>query len=134
MEVSEELFQYFTTALTAMATPEPFALHFHHASFGPSETAPRLIWATGDTTPELTQLKETLEKTITYKPDHNFLPHITLARFSQTDFEMSPLKDLHEDIHWKMLVEEFVIMESKQLPTGSDYPVLARFPLTGTQQ
>lgn len=110
---------------------DPFPISFNHVSFGTDFGSPRLIWARGEASAEILQLKQNVEQAINYQPDLvQFTMHITLARFKEKDFPNFPIKTLDETAHWKMLVKEFVIMQSIRMPDGARYPIIQSFPLS----
>ncbi len=105
---------------------EPFEVTFSTISFGPSQRAPRLVWATGPTPPELVNLVATSEEH--FKQPTGFRPvllHLTLARFNPADFPSFPAKQLDEKVDWRMTVDSVALMESRPTPSGSEYRTLA---------
>lgn len=107
-----------------------FTVHFDTAGFGPDPKAPRLIWATGPTPQELLYLKKDIEKILNYTPDRKtFLTHLTLARFNPADFINLTNVSFIKQVDWVEQINSFVVMESKLLPTGADYTVLAEIGL-----
>jgi 2'-5' RNA ligase len=108
----------------------PISLEFNGTAYGPDAIHPRLIWATGEAPKELNQLKHQVEEAIHRHPDRKrFLQHLTLARFRPDTFKNFPEHHLEKRIHWKTTISSIVVMESKLLPTGADYTVLADIPL-----
>lgn len=87
---------------------------------------PGVAWlGCGETCKELLSLHlkitQSLES-IAYKPDHQFLPHLTLSRKSDRPPVAPELP-----IRWQ--ASEFVLVESKITHNGSEYRVRERFPL-----
>lgn len=106
-----------------------FTIHLNKISFGPNEGEPRLLWATGDNTPELLQLKTTIEECIGYVPDRDFLLHITLGRLSHDAPDSHALESFDQKVHLKMKVDHYAAVESKQTPDGPEYTILEEFPI-----
>lgn len=128
VEVLPEELEILRETLKKFEPQNPFEIIFNLASTGPSHKSPRLIWTTGEATPEILILKQKLEQLVNYKPDRNFQMHITLARFNEDDTHNTALHNFLENIHWHMLVDKFVIMESNFNGQKSDYRILKEFP------
>jgi 2'-5' RNA ligase len=108
----------------------PIPLEFNGTAFGPDAEHPRLIWATGEIPKQLIELKKQIETTLRRPPDRkHFLLHLTLARFRPATFTEFPEHKLEKRINWTATVSSVVVMESKLLPAGADYTVLAEIPL-----
>ncbi len=128
LEVSDEKLAEIIAQLKQIPRESPFPISFNNVSFGPDETQPHLIWARGEAPVEILQLKQNIEQAINYQPEHpHFTMHTTLARFPEHEFKKFPIQTLNETVHWKMLVNEFVIMQSIRQPGGSRYPILQIF-------
>jgi 2'-5' RNA ligase len=52
-----------------------------------------------------------------------FAPHVTLVR----DAQHAGMPGVPQPVHWR--VEEFVLVRSQRLPRGSQYEIVARWPL-----
>jgi 2'-5' RNA ligase len=52
-----------------------------------------------------------------------FAPHVTLVR----DAQYAAMPGVLQPVHWR--VEDFVLVRSQRLPRGSQYEVVARWPL-----
>ncbi|HMQ01460.1 MAG TPA: RNA 2',3'-cyclic phosphodiesterase [Candidatus Doudnabacteria bacterium] len=121
------------TDLMRVETPTPFELHFDRFLAGPNLKSPRLLWVIGPTPPELLQLKSNLEQEVRYRPDRGFNLHATLARFNREQLAIQPeLGRIRETLHWTMVANEFVIMESSLKHTGAEYNIIGRFPFIAT--
>ncbi len=108
----------------------PFNIAFHTIAYGPTSNDPRLIWAEGHHSQELSQMKHVLENKLhQISQNRPFTPHITLARFRPEQFRGFSVKVLHEKIQWVEHVSSFVLMESRLLPNGAEYEILARVSL-----
>lgn len=108
---------------------KPFTIRFDNFSAGPNTKLARLLWATGKSTPvELIRLKKELEKILRYRPDRKLTLHTTLARFNRENLLAEPrLSNISQTLHWSMLVDQFVLFESKLTAEGADYSVIKRF-------
>ncbi len=124
---------------------KPFEINFNKIAYGPNsrepappKTArrggPRMIWATGSASPQILQLKQSLEKALATKiRGREFYQHMTLARFANglgavVALVANPEGEIAK-VDWRMKVEKFVLYESRLSPQGSDYEALAEFML-----
>ncbi len=112
-------------SLENLEPQNPFEINFHGISVGPNVKSPRLIWATGAVSSELSLLKSSIEQAIGFRPDKRFSPHVTLARLRKDSGEIN----VHEQIHWTMVVDHFVLLESKLYSTGAEYNIIETFDL-----
>ncbi len=97
-------------------------LEFAEVGFGPNERSPRLIWALGNTTPELNDLTKKVNLLLEFEPpEKDILLHTTLARFRPETFSDFKIKNLKEKINWKMRAEKIILYKSKLRAEGSDY-------------
>ncbi len=111
---------------------KPFRLDFKKVSFGPLPRTPRLIWAEGSASDELIRLKRLAESALKQNQEKRpFLPHLTLARFHQEDFNNFAVKTLNEKVDWTEKTGSFVLMESHTLPSGADYEILSEISFSG---
>lgn len=110
---------------------KPFALAFRRVCFGPNLREPRLIWAEGQAPQEFLDIRERVSRLLNQPLDGRpFRLHLTLARFRPQDFVRFPMKRLDEAVSWRQAAGSIVLMESHLLPTGAEYEVLARAPLS----
>lgn len=114
-------------SLETVSDISAFEIGFTNISIGPNAKSPRLIWATGVAPAELGLLKSTIEEAIGFRPDQRFNLHATLARMKKGDAQAI---EVNEDIHWNMLVDHFVLMESKIGSTGADYSIIESYDLS----
>lgn len=113
-----------------MVVGRRFTLNFRNVSYGPDSRAPRLIWAEGETPPELPNLKAAVERYA--DRDHDARPyamHMTLARFRPEEFSSFPVKVIADRVQWSFPAETFALMESHLAPEGAEYRVLEEFKL-----
>ena len=110
-----------------------FSLEIKQVMYGPSDKIPpKMIWAEGDKSAELAELKEDLEKSLTEKihfaPDNRtFAPHITLARINAWEWKSIEPEDqpeIKEDIDLLFTVESIEVMESELKREGPVYTIL----------
>ena len=101
---------------------DPFAITFREVTFGPNPKKPRLIWASGNTAPEVVTLKSKLEEILNKKREkREFSTHLTIGRFKEKDFSKFPIRNLDEKILWEEKVGSFLLMESHLRITGASY-------------
>lgn len=107
-----------------------FEINLNRVSFGPNPREPRLIWAEGQTPPQLLQLKSSLEQTLGFRPDPRpFRLHLTLARFRPEQFKSFPTATMNETVEWHDTISHVVLFKSHLLPTGAEYKTLCQIPL-----
>jgi len=105
-----------------------FNIFFEKVSYGPTFGHPRLIWISGRHEERVEALKRKIEGALKTPSDkRQFSPHVTIARFREYDFRTFSLKRLDESFEFRETCLEFVLMESKTLPSGAVYQVLGRF-------
>jgi len=110
-----------------------FSLNINKILYGPpNKTPPKLVWAQGDKSEELSDLRDDLEASLTEKvcfvPENRvFAPHITLARISSwgwRDINPEERPEVNEDIDFVFTVESIEVMESEMRKGGPVYTVL----------
>lgn len=104
----------------------PISLRFDRVRLAPNPRDPRLIWADGQSTSQLLQLKRHLENTLDIEPDRRpFRLHLMLARFSPE--QLSQFRDQHlsEDVAWSGIFSEFILMRSDLFPAGVEYATIS---------
>ena len=107
---------------------KPFEIHFTDITYGVYPDTPKVIWVKGDIPKEIEEFKDKLSEHFpeSKEKQNTFIPHITLARFSKTDYESFVIKELHEKVHWNMKVSSIVIMETLPQNIPGKYKILAR--------
>jgi 2'-5' RNA ligase len=99
-------------------------------SFGPTPKKPRLIWAEGQASREILDLRLKIYEALGRKSEGRpFKLHLTLARFRPADFAAFPLKVLNEKVPWRERFGSFVLMRSRLSPQGADYEAVEEFKL-----
>ncbi len=92
----------------------------------------RMVWAMGEKSKELSELKNDLEELllekVSFRPEgRGFTPHITLARISEWEFrkiEPEERPEINENIDLVFSVESIEIMESVLKRKGPEYQIL----------
>ncbi len=118
-----------------------FSLNINKVLYGPPQKpakggfagqAPRFIWAEGEKSKELSDLKNDLEKSllekIKFAPEsRGFTPHITLSRISAFGFKaIDPEErpEINENIDLIFTAESIEVMESVLKRAGPQYTVI----------
>ena len=115
-----------------------FSLNLNKILYGPplrqgsAGQAPKFVWAEGDKSEELSDLREDLEESLTEKvrfvPENRvFAPHITLARISAMEFrviEPEERPEINESLDLIFTVESIEVMESEMKKDGPVYNIL----------
>ncbi|XOB42332.1 MAG: RNA 2',3'-cyclic phosphodiesterase [Candidatus Nealsonbacteria bacterium] len=108
-----------------------FLIKLNKICYGPPKKTPRMVWAMGEVSKELGELKKDLEILLSNaslkKEARPYSPHITLSRirqwqFRQIDEEERPVID--ESINLGFEVNSIEIMESQLKRTGAEYSML----------
>jgi len=115
-----------------------FSIDLNKILYGPpKKMPPRMVWAEGEKSKELSDLKNDLEKSllevIRFRPENReFRPHVTLARIKEWEFrkiEPEERPEINEDIDLTFTVESIEVMESELKRSGPAYTVLESIPL-----
>lgn len=110
-----------------------FNINLNKILYGPpKKIPPRFVWATGEKSEELSDLKNDLEEMllekISFRPEgRGFTPHITLARISEWEFrkiEPEERPEVNEEINLQFDVESIEVMESELKRGGPVYTIL----------
>jgi len=110
-----------------------FSLNVTRVIYGPPEkNPPRMIWAIGEKSKELSELRQDLENALTgrvnFIPENKtFAPHITLARISAwvwRSIEPEERPEINENIDLVFTVESIEVMESVLKRGGPQYTIL----------
>jgi len=119
----------------------PFALKLNQIAFGPpKKMPPRMVWANGIPSKELTMLKNDVENSLYEKAqkglneeNHQFSPHVTLARIKEWQFrqmEIEEIPQIDKEINLKIIVSSIEVMESELAKEGPEYSILESCPLS----
>ena len=110
---------------------EPFKVRFDRVEFGPNKYQPRLIWASGEAPKGIQDLRLKIYEALGKKVDDRpYRLHCTLARFGKMqNVEFGMQNEIITSVDWKILVDHFVLYESKLFPQGAEYEILEEFKL-----
>jgi 2'-5' RNA ligase len=129
----EELAEVCKITGEAAKNHSSFNVSLNKVAYGPTDKIPpRYIWAGGETTEELVNLKRDLENSlyeaIKFKIDKNvFTPHITLARIKEFEWrriEPEERTEVKEEISLSFTVDSIEVMESELKKGGPQYTVI----------
>lgn len=110
-----------------------FSINLNKILYGPpKKDPPRMVWAEGEKSDELSNLKEDLQENLlektSYRPEgRGFVPHITLARIKEWEFrkiEPEERPEINENIDLVFTVESIEVMESELKKGGPQYTIL----------
>jgi 2'-5' RNA ligase len=111
----------------------PFYINLFKISYGPlDKKPPRMIWALGQESKELSSLKENLDQGLGVSENRGFRPHLTLARIRKWDWqriEPEERPEIDQDINLSFSVNSIEIMESVLKRTGPEYRELSSLNL-----
>ena len=117
-----------------------FAFELNKISYGPpNKKVPRMVWASGQPTKELTKLNQDLENSLfekiseDSKEGRSFAPHATLARIKQwqlREMESEEIPEIDKEISLRIPVESIEVMESELKREGPEYTILESCPLS----
>jgi len=121
------------------AAAAPFEATVEGIGAFPSAEYIQVVWlGIGRGSGEMTRLHEAVEARTTalgFEPeDHDFTPHVTLARMNHAGGKglvQRVLRERHPEVG-SMRVEEVRLKESDLGPDGPTYSTVARFPLDGS--
>jgi 2'-5' RNA ligase len=127
-------------------------INFRGYGFFPTAKAPRVFWIGIEAGPQLKQLASAVDDAMftlgIAKEDHEFSPHLTLARSGRSgaphrqkgDAPNQKFKRLQERLgampqpeFGTMTAREFFLYQSKLSPSGSKYTKLGGFSLTSQE-
>ena len=106
----------------------------------PKKMPPRMVWASGEKSEQLTKLQRALENSLLASPlkknikqeKRLYSPHITLGRIKRWDFKQLEIEErpsINENVSFNFEVSSIEIMESQLKRTGAEYTVLESVPL-----
>jgi len=110
-----------------------FSLDISQILYGPpKKLPPKMIWAEGEKSKELSALRQDLEnsltKSIRFIPENRtFAPHITLARIKEWEWkriEPEERPEINEKVDLFFAVESIEVMESELKRGGPIYTIL----------
>lgn len=113
---------------------KPFSINLNKILYGPpKKMPPRMVWAEGEESDELAELKKELQEflleKISFRPEggRGFTPHITLARISEWEFrkiEPEERPEVNENIDLVFTAESIEVEESELKKGGPQYTIL----------
>lgn len=104
---------------------KPFVVKFDLLKYGPNSREPRMIWAEGQASADLSKLKEAVENALAMDGSRrSFRPHLTLARFNLRRLNSTFNRNLDEKIDWRLAVDKVSLAESFLEPEGARYEIL----------
>jgi len=111
---------------------KPFSFSLSKIAYGPTAKQPKMVWATGEQSTELTTLQRDLAGALHQEEKHPFSQHITLARIKEWEFRKIEFEEqsmIKEEISLKVSVSSVEIMESKLKRTGAEYSIIESISL-----
>ena len=135
----QELAEVCKIANEAASRHKIFSINLEKVLYGPPKKfPPRMIWAEGEKSSDLKDLKqdlqECLKEEIAFRPEgKGFVPHITMARIREWDFKkIDPEErpEINEEINLTFAAESIEVMESELRRGGPVYTVLESCPLS----
>jgi RNA 2',3'-cyclic 3'-phosphodiesterase len=123
------------SALQPIRSPQAVDLRFRGLGFFPNEKRPRVMWCGIAASPNLAPLAEDIEDALEplgiAAETRDFVPHLTLARFS-TPAKMPELAraaaEFQSHEFGQARETEFHLFESILRPSGAEYRRLASYP------
>jgi len=137
----EEIGEVCVAVKEVVGEHESFSLSLNQILYGPPTplsgvkgtlSVPKFIWALGEKSKELAELRDDLEEVLTQKvafaPENRiFAPHITLARISAWGWraiEPEERPEINENIDLIFTVESIDVMESEMKKGGPQYTII----------
>ncbi len=111
---------------------DSFELEFTEVRIGPNPQKKKMIWATGEKSKELSELKYRLDKTLGLfiREKREFKPHITLGRIQREKWKkIYPEPLIERSLNFFIPVSSLEILESRFEKGKRVYYVLESFPL-----
>ncbi len=114
----------------------PFELIVHKTGAFPNQNEPRVIWAGVKKQPKLNLLQKTILNELSeckeQEGNHNFTPHITLARVGKRFNQHLSSQIFREFEPMSFLVDSFSLKKSELHPEGSQHKIIQTFESTKT--
>jgi RNA 2',3'-cyclic 3'-phosphodiesterase len=123
VERAKEILRSFSSKLPSME------ITFEQVKYGPHARELSLVWALGESSPGLKDLRFKLQAAYRKFDVRPFRLHLTLARFPAAAFATFERRWLDETVEWKMRAEYVALFESHLHPEGVEYEVLERVAL-----
>lgn len=129
----EELLEICQITKEVASRQEPFNINLTKICYGPPKKPPRMIWAEGNKSKELSLLKDDLTKALMgsqlnfSSESRAFSPHVTLGRIKVWQWRAIDPEDrleVNEDVSLGFKVNSIEVMESVLKRGGAEYMVL----------
>ncbi|MDI6778186.1 MAG: RNA 2',3'-cyclic phosphodiesterase [Patescibacteria group bacterium] len=111
---------------------QSFELEFQKMEFGPKKDAKKMIWASGEKSEELSELKYRLDKTLGFHSGEKrkFRPHITLGKIIKEKWrKILPEPEVEKNFVFSVPVSSIELFESKFEKGKRVYYILESFSL-----
>ena len=116
----------------AVKNAQPFELEFRKIEVGPGGKIKKMVWATGEKSDELSELKHQMDKLLGFhaRDKREYRPHITLGRIKRETWrKISPEPDIGKDFVFSVPVSSVELYESKFEKGKRIYYILESFEL-----
>lgn len=134
----QELGEVCMVAKEVVKNHQPIDIAITKTGYGPDEKIPpKMVWASGEKSNELSALKNDLENAlldkVSFIPEHRgFTPHITLARVNAMEWRaINPEErpEVNEVLDLVFTAESIEVMESEMKKGGPEYTIIESFQL-----
>jgi len=129
----EKLLNILDSVKKTAETHSCFEIKINKICYGPKgKMPPRMIWAIGEKSKELSLLKNELDKTLNDSENRDYSPHITLARIKAWDWKNIDPEDrpeIEEDANLIFEAKSIEVMESILKKQGPNYTILESYNL-----
>jgi RNA 2',3'-cyclic 3'-phosphodiesterase len=133
--VPEDRLDAIRSALAPVRSPRAVELRFRGIGFFPNDSRPRVIWCGVEISSNLLPLARAVERALeplgVERESRDYVPHLTLARFSKPGkaSELANAAAEARDREFGSAHEtEFHLFESILRPSGAEYRKLASYP------
>lgn len=117
---------------------KPIAYYLNKCGIFGSKYNPRVIWLGADSHPEsiislATDIIDSMHKLGFERDRQNFVPHLTIGRIkllSDKHRFQQLIQSIEQADYQQLQLNEFRLYESVLKPTGPEYTIIERFPLT----
>ncbi|MCD6402264.1 RNA 2',3'-cyclic phosphodiesterase [bacterium] len=134
----KELLDVFQITKEVVNSHKAFSVNLKKIGYGPpKKIPPRMVWAIGEASKDIVNLREELEKSLIEKvnfplENRTFTPHITLGRIRTWEWrqiEPEERPEIDEGINLSFEVNSIEVMESHLKRGGAEYTILESAPL-----
>lgn len=133
--VASDQLEPIRAALAPVRSPRPVELRFRGIGFFPNDKRPRVIWcgmeASANLAPLTADIERALEPLGIAPESRDFVPHLTLARFSEPQKSPALVRmaaDFQSQEFGSATETEFHLFESLLHRSGAEYRILASYP------